>query len=98
MCGAGQIVIEVKSSLLRALLIEFTHQKMDSLADLSAKLASFESMETSHIIWEVFSALVSLGVWTYQLWPLFKACWNRIREILLPEGNLAEQDFLESYP
>jgi len=67
MCGAGQIAIEVKSSLLRALLIEFTHQKMYSLADLSAKLASFESMETSHIIWEVFSALVSLGVWTYQL-------------------------------
>ena len=50
MCGAGQIAIEVKSSLLRALLIEFPHQKMDSLADLSAKLASFESMETSHII------------------------------------------------
>ena len=98
MCGAGQIAIEVKSSLLRALLIEFTHQKMDSLADLSAKLASFESMETSHIILEVFSALVSLGVWTYQLWALFKACRNRNREILLPQGNLAEQDFLENYP
>ena len=98
MCGAGQIAIEVKSSLLRALLIEFTHQKMDSLADISAELASLESMETSHIIWEVFSALVSLGVWTYQLWPLFKACWNRIREVLLPQGNLAEQDFLENYP
>ena len=98
MCGAGQIATEVKSSLLRALLIEFTHQKMDSLADISAELASLESMETSHIIWEVFSALVSLGVWTYQLWPLFKACWNRIREILLPQGNLAEQGFLENYP
>ena len=98
MCGAGQIAIEVKSSLVRALLIEFTHQKMDSLADISAELASLASMETSHIIWEVFQALVTLGVWTYQLWPLFKACWNRIREILLPQGNLAEQDFLENYP
>ena len=68
---------------------------MDSLADLQRELASVESHETTHIIWEVISALVSLGMWTYQMWPHLKACWRRIRP---PTGNLAEQDFLENHP